>query len=711
MGFLTPALLVGTGLVVLPILLHLIMRRQPRQLTFPALQFVKRRQEANRRRLNLRHLLLLALRCLLIAGIAIALARPVLRGSGLKGKEGAPLAVGLVVDNSLRMQYVEQNQTRLRAAAEAAGALVEKLPADSELAIVDLSRNTTSFVIDSATAKARLQALTAETNPRPLADAIRNAVQLVAEETNRRQEVFVFCDLTAADFEEAALAAIQQTMDECPEVRVYLIDLSATEPRNVALAPLKLNSTGLLPGEPLRIEAELASIGYSDRPLVEVFLLDSTGREVKRGEQLVTLDAEGRGHTEFVLGDLSLGTQQGYVQLAVADPLEFDNRRYFTVEVRPGARVLLLGETASDTLFVREALSPSLLKDAQPRFDCTVERFAGAANVELADFDAVLLLDPPPLADPLWNQLLDYVRRGGGLGTFLGHRATLAGFNTPAAQQILPGTLKLRSREPTWFRPQRLDHPALAGLRNYAEEIPWQIYPIWISWEFGDWAENAYVVARYANNQAALVERPLGQGRTLMLTTPVSDPLEPAGRESWNMLPTGPEPWPFVALVNHLTGYLAQSEAGDLNYWAGDTVSLRLSPRQQVTDYVLKEPGGEGLRRTLPPGEDSIRIGTTRKLGNYRVVSGGRSGVLDEGFSINAAAVLSRLERADPQAILAALPRDRVHLASTLEDVEQYVDIGRSGRELYGWAILLVALVWGSEHLLANRFYRGESPS
>ena len=112
MGFLTPALLGGALLIAVPIALHLVMRRQPRQLKFPALQFVRNRQEANRRKLNFRHLLLLALRCALIAGFAFALARPTLKGSGLRGKEGAPLAIALIVDNSLRMQYVHENQTR-----------------------------------------------------------------------------------------------------------------------------------------------------------------------------------------------------------------------------------------------------------------------------------------------------------------------------------------------------------------------------------------------------------------------------------------------------------------------------------------------------------------------------------------------------------------------------------------------------------------------
>jgi hypothetical protein len=709
MGFLTPTLLVGMGLIAVPIVLHLIMRRQPREYSFPALQFVKQRQDANRRKLNFRHLLLLALRCLLIAGIAFALARPTLRGTGLKGKEGAPLAVALVVDNSLRMQYIERNESRLVKAGEMASSLTEKLPDDTEIAVVDLSRAVSSFAADKGTAETRLRGLSAETNPRPLANAIRNAVKLVAEQTERRQEVFVFSDMNAVSFDEGAIATIQQSLEDSPDVRIYIVDVGSGDAKNMEVTPLDVRATSLRPGEPLNIGVDVESVGYADPPLVEVFLEDATGKLVKRGQRIVELGEDGKGRTDFILGDLPLGTHQGAVQLSASDPLLFDNKRFFTIEVNEGANVLLLGETDADTLFLREALSPSLLgADAPKRFNTTVNRFTNAARINFDDFDAVCLLDPPPLSDDVLNNLVTYARKGGGVGIFLGHRATPSGFNGDTPQKLLPGPLKLRSRDETWFKPQRLDHPALSGLRDYAEEIPWQIYPVWTYWQFGEMTGDAYTVARFANNQPALVERTVGRGRVMTFATPWSDPLSPVGRESWNALPTQNPPWPFVALANQLVGYLTQSDASELNFLAGETVNLQLSPKQQVSDFVLKEPEGEALRRTLPPGEDAIRISTTNELGNYRVAAGGRSGTLDEGFSINAAADLSRLDRIDPASLASVFPKDRVHFAESLDDVEEYVNIGRSGRELFPWAILFVALVWGGEHWLANRFYRAE---
>jgi len=66
--FAHPAYLWGLLALSLPILVHLFNRRRPRPLAFGAIEFVLRSQQRRVRRLRLRQILLLALRCLLIAG-------------------------------------------------------------------------------------------------------------------------------------------------------------------------------------------------------------------------------------------------------------------------------------------------------------------------------------------------------------------------------------------------------------------------------------------------------------------------------------------------------------------------------------------------------------------------------------------------------------------------------------------------------------------
>jgi hypothetical protein len=63
MAFINISLLAGGLLVCVPVVLHLIMRQRPKQLIFPALRFIQQRRVANQRKLQLRHWLLLGLRC------------------------------------------------------------------------------------------------------------------------------------------------------------------------------------------------------------------------------------------------------------------------------------------------------------------------------------------------------------------------------------------------------------------------------------------------------------------------------------------------------------------------------------------------------------------------------------------------------------------------------------------------------------------------
>src|SRR5947199_5719925 len=138
MSFIHPLLLGGIVLVGLPILLHLIMRQQPKHLLFPAFRFLKLQLRTNQRKLRLRHLLLLALRMLLIALMCLALARPKLfsdRFGFLSDEQSA--TVVLVIDTSPSMEYTAAGATRLADAKARALELLDDLGEASRVAVLD----------------------------------------------------------------------------------------------------------------------------------------------------------------------------------------------------------------------------------------------------------------------------------------------------------------------------------------------------------------------------------------------------------------------------------------------------------------------------------------------------------------------------------------------------------------------------------------------
>ena len=93
--------------------------------------------------------------------------------------------------------------------------------------------------------------------------------------------------------------------------------------------------------------------------------------------------------------------------------------------------------------------------------------------------------------------------------------------------------------------------------------------------------------------------------------------------------------------------YLAGAGQSQLNYLAGQTIVLPLSPEEQVSSYVLQLPDATAVRQSLAPGQHDLSIAATEALGNYRVRAGGEQERLDRGFSVNLPPEMSRLERVD----------------------------------------------------------------
>src|SRR5512132_3084053 len=76
MNFLAPAFLAGLAAIAVPVLIHLIHRERKVVIEFPSLMFLERIPYRSVRRQKIRHLLLLILRCIAVALLVAAFARP-----------------------------------------------------------------------------------------------------------------------------------------------------------------------------------------------------------------------------------------------------------------------------------------------------------------------------------------------------------------------------------------------------------------------------------------------------------------------------------------------------------------------------------------------------------------------------------------------------------------------------------------------------------
>jgi hypothetical protein len=715
MTFLHLSLLGGSALVAVPVLLHLLMRQKPKLLEFPALRFLQRRRDTNQRRLRLRHLLLLALRAAAIVLLALALARPSLQSggrlSGMAGSQESPVAAALVFDTAPHMEY-RQKETRLEAARDLGLRLLAQLPPESQTAVLDTGIVERGFDADRGLSRERIERLRANGASQPVVRVVGQAARLLAQSDLPRKEIYVFTDLSRSAWPSEAAAALQDRLSEVPGVSLYVIDVGVAEPVNFSLGEIHLSQQVLSVGGSVELAASVSCLGSEGQRTVELEMYAAGEKAQKRREQTVSLRPGQARTIDFRLGPLEEGAHQGVVRILGQDGLADDDVRYFSVEVHPAWPLLVAaGRPVQEhaVYLIGAVAPPEMRKRGQAQFDAKLIEFKdlSAQSLEsLKSFAAVCLLDPPPLPPAVWQNLTDYVSEGHALAIFLGrHAQPVDSFNAPVAQQLLPGRLNAqvpRREGDNYLAPRDFQHPILKAFAPRATSTPWLAFPVFRYWDLIDAPPGVATVLPYTDGRPALVERPVGSGRVLLLTTPISDP---PSRDTWNLLAVGPsvQPWPFVILVRQMMTYLVGGSQQQLNYYAGETVTLPLDEHGRRSTYVLTAPNG--TKTTLTPQRQNLTINYAEQVGNYRVQGGGRTSGPDRGFSVNLAGQQTELARVDEKHLAELFGPFTFRVARTADQIDRSVSLGRVGRELYPLLLYVLVAVLALEYVVANRFY------
>ncbi len=207
-SFLHPWVLAGLVAAGVPILLHLVARRQPPTVIFPAVRYLLDATRQHQRRLKLQNWLLLLLRTLLIIAVVLAAAGPSAPIRGLQTLGGAAAhassALVLILDNSLSSGAVVAGTPRLMSMRGAAKAVLDRATAQDALWLITAdgvprrgSRALLGDLIDSL-----------EVSPRrlDLGVALRVADGVLASES-RPGEIVLVSDLQSSAVSSAELKA------------------------------------------------------------------------------------------------------------------------------------------------------------------------------------------------------------------------------------------------------------------------------------------------------------------------------------------------------------------------------------------------------------------------------------------------------------------------------------------------------------------------
>lgn len=742
-AFLNPLLLGGLGLSVLPIVIHLLSRRQFRRIEWGATRFLLEAEKENRRRVRFEQWLLVALRCLAMSLLALLIARPYVQPgvlASLLGGQGEVHRI-LVIDDSPSLGYrgsAGQEFAVLRDAAVRLLAWIRQETGSDPISVYRTSQPDAPLLERTPLTDATLDELRVRitelrpcdvpARPRRLLETI--AGNLSATGHLARADLYLLSDFQRSEwlaFDAAAQSVFEplRSMGR-GDVRVVLLSAASPIRENTAVVQIGFERFQTVAGLPAMVTATVAN--YTRQPLRDVRLQVETDGAAS---PTVAMDQPIEpGQTRAVTFEVTFpdeGHRVLTVGLSSGDNLAIDDTRRMATHVKPAIVALLVnGQPSSDPLrdevhLLRSALAPPGPFSSGIRVD--VIDPPDLESVDLRRFDCVWLCNVPPPGDAAAAALREYVETGGGLLVFLGeevgdavefNRALYAG-----GSGVLPAPLEgppQRAASGEGFQIVRSEeHPVTAafpGGASVSEYVRFRSFYRCIEDPGPASAEAsptparppAVVLARFtdAARSAALIERSLGRGRTLLFTSSVD--------LDWNDWARSADGSYVVAMLE-LAQYAARRSDNPPATLTGEPIEVVVPadeyemvalvkppdyPERPPTEARARDAGGTAGRMTLV-GPIAMRSGT------YTVELMQRGlGPEPRPVCANIHPAESDLSVARPAELIAALapiPAEFVQAAdSFLPSGEQ------TRRELWPSVLLALVTVLMLEQTLAWRF-------
>jgi hypothetical protein len=631
-GFGNPWLLGGLALGAIPIVIHLLSRRAYRETDWAAMRFLLEAARKNSRRMRLEQLILLAVRTLILLLAALAFAEPLVEAVSPQARPRTLLHRVIVIDASFSMGARTETGTRFDRAKSVARQIVADTQPGDAVSVLRIAGVTSPSVIrepafEQNVVLPEIDRLQLTDEPGDLAPALAEAVEILADSRAPRTKEVIFL----SDFQRVTWGGDTSGKSDVPallrkigeKAKIVLIGVGDGRTDNTAITSLAAVEPIVLPDRPARLRAAVRNFGptpvanlrcelYADNYLVAFKTVDLPARE----ETVVEFPYEFRRSGEHAV-EMRLP----------ADRLAVDNRRWLSVPVTDQIRVLVVNgheggravENASH--YVRTVLAPSTTRESwsgatQPK----VINEADLTAEDLSKFDCVFLCNVALVTRTEADLLQAYAEAGGGLVFALGDRVKPANYNAVLYREgkgVLPALLEGavgNARDPVHggytFDASDLSHPIVAPFRgNPGAGLDRVVTLEYIQAKVAP-GSPARVALRFNSGDPAIVERPVGRGRSVLLTT--------SADVSWSTWPVHPT---FPPMIHETVRYAAEGRWHQRQHLVGEPLARTLTGRESGIKVTMKCPDGseQTLRPVVGENRADITFTATNHPGIYEM--------------------------------------------------------------------------------------------
>jgi hypothetical protein len=677
------ALAVAGGAVSIPIIIHLLNRRRFKVVTWAAMRFLLAAQKKNSRRMRLEQIILLAVRCLMVLLLVIALAsitpwaEAMWRwfapngGVGLSSS-GQRTHKILVLDGSFSMGLKNADGTCFDRARALAARLVRESTGGDGFSVVLMAAPPRRVVPepseDARKVVAEIERLRLTHGNADLAGTLSTVESLVRASPGKypAREVYFLTDMQQSTWiarQPATLSALLQKIKE--RAQTVFVDVGREGVGNLAVTNLTLDDSMAVAGRETPIIATLTNYGET-RNNVSVRLFVSKARE-KAGDKAFELDKYKesivkqvkRGEATPVAFTYKFPAPGDYVLVVQTahDDLELDDLRSAVVTVKNTVPVMLVnGKPAVEafdraTEWLRVALNPfdeggvPTTVAARPKV-LSQSQFADEGLGDLTPYDGVFLCDVPRFSLAEVRRLENHVRRGGAAIFCLGPQVDAGSYNDVLYRDgkgLLPARLTERVRANTGYNFQlgmESDADREDPLKPFRSEAAREYL---IASRFQEFFQTEPVTRAGPRRILSFVPVPIpgGQKATPLSGGPaILDWHPPAGKEpnagrmrgrvvlitttvnsDWNNWPTSPS---FPPLMQELLYYASSARLREQALQVGEPIELYLPNTSGGAEATISTPDGrtETARTQIQDDASVLRWTDTDISGIYSIVVG-----------------------------------------------------------------------------------------
>lgn len=429
MKFVNPYFLFALFSLAIPVIIHLFNFRRFRRVYFTNVRFLREVKQETQSRNRLKHLLVLACRCLALILLVLAFAQPYLPVTGSKVVVGDK-AVSIYVDNSFSMDAVNKsNTTLLKEAKDAAAEIVAAYkPTDRfQLLTNDFEGRHQRWVN-----KEEFLEMLDEVQPSP-------TVRTISEVLIRQQDILSNADgirsknklaFLVSDFQKSIADFTKIKTDT--SIMVRPVPVIAQNRNNIYIDSCWFSSPVRRVNQQEALHVRLRSRSDQDMENVPMRLFINGQQKTP-----ATFSIEANGVTDTVIYFTvrEPGLQQAHIEINDY-PVTFDDKFYFSfnvlqyipvLHIRPSGAAVVNGGTPFTGPQVQDFVGSLLGRDSSFRYTSVDENKIDYAS--LSTYRMIVADNLQNISSGLGQELKKFVQNGGSVFVFPSAKSDLAGYN------------------------------------------------------------------------------------------------------------------------------------------------------------------------------------------------------------------------------------------------------------------------------------------